>query len=221
MYFADRAEAGRLLAEELSEYEGKGTVVYALPRGGVVTAAEIGIRLHAPVDLVVVRKIGHPYSPEYAIAAVAEDGHMIGCEKELATIDRSWLLRETSRQQAEARRRRGIYLGGRAPIPAEGKVAILVDDGVATGLTMRVGIGEVRHHHPAKLIVAVPVLPRSAASRIRSEADDLVALEIPEDREFLGAVGAYYDDFAPVGDEEVVACLSRAAAMAEPGRART
>ncbi|HSQ61221.1 MAG TPA: phosphoribosyltransferase family protein [Acidobacteriota bacterium] len=211
MYFANRAEAGRLLAERLAHLRGTEVVVFALPRGGVATAAEIARFLDAPLDLVIARKIGHPRSPEYAIAAIAEDGHMIGSEEELAMADPNWLDREKERQRAEARRRREAYLGARAPLPVEGKTAILVDDGVVTGLTLRVGIKELRHRRPKRLIVAVPVIPGSTAELVREEAGELVALEIPEDRRYLGAVGAYYDDFAPVEDAEVVALLARSA----------
>lgn len=211
MYFANRAEAGRLLAKRLAHVKDADVVVYALPRGGVSTAAEIARALDAPLDLVIARKIGHPRSPEYAIAAIAEDGHMIGSEEELAMVDPNWLEREKERQKEEARRRRMAYLGTRAPISAEGKVAVLVDDGVATGLTLRVGIKELRHRRPKRLIVAVPVIPSSTATLVRAEADELVALEIPDDRLYLGAVGAYYDDFSPVADEEVVALMGRAA----------
>mgnify|MGYP001564952139 CR=1 FL=1 len=220
MYFANRAEAGRLLAQKLSIYKGKDVVVYALPRGGVVTAIEIGKYLEAPVDLIIVRKIGHPAAPEYAIAAIAEDGHMVGSEDELSLLDPGWLEEEKNRQRAEAKRRREKYLAGRAPISAKGKVAILVDDGVATGLTLRVGIVELRHCHPGRLVVAVPVIPKSTATLLRSEVDEVVALEIPEEGAFLGAVGAYYDDFSPVEDEEVIELMGGAAPAAggEPHR---
>lgn len=214
MIFANRAEAGRLLAKELSRYKGKDVVVCGLPRGGVVPAVEIGRYLNAPVDLVIVRKIGYPGVPEYAIGAIAEDGHMLGSE-ELETVDPSWLEREKKRQREEARRRREKYLGGKPSISVEGKIAILVDDGVATGLTLRVGIVELRHRRPKKLVVAVPVLPQSTAARIRPEVDELVALQIPRDTEYLGAVGAYYEDFSPVEDEEVIALMSRPAAVAK------
>lgn len=215
MYFSNRAEAGRLLAEKLSHYKGKEVVVYALPRGGVVTAVEIGLQLNAPVDLIIARKIGHPAAPEYAIAAVAEDGHMIGSEKEISLVDPAWLELEKDRQRAEARRRREMYLGGRAPISATGKVAILVDDGVATGLTLRMGIVELRHCHPERLVVAVPVVPKSTATLLRSEVDELVALDVPEDHAYLGAVGAYYDDFTPVEDAEVIELMGRVAPTKE------
>jgi predicted phosphoribosyltransferase len=214
VYFADRAEAGRLLAKALSRYQGHDVVVYALPRGGVTTAMEIARFLKAPIDLIIARKIGHPSAPEYAIAAIAEDGHMVGSEDELSMVDQKWLEREKERQRAEAKRRREKYLGGRAPLPVEGRTAILVDDGVATGLTLRVGILELRHRRPKRLVVAVPVIPLSTATLVRSEVDDLVALEIPEDREYLGAVGAYYEDFSPVEDAEVIAMMERSAPAA-------
>lgn len=214
MFFANRTDAGRLLAKKLLRYKNQDVVVYALPRGGVPTAMEIGTSLNAPVDLIVVRKIGHPSLSEYAIGAIAEDGHMIGSE-DLETVDPAWLANEKTRLRAEAQRRREKYLAGRAPISAKGKIAILVDDGVATGLTLRIGIKELRHRSPSKLVVAVSVIPRSTADRIRMEVDELVALEIPEDSEFLGAVGAYYGDFSPVEDDEVIALLNQQVPVAK------
>lgn len=214
MFFANRTDAGRLLAKKLLRYKNQDVVVYALPRGGVPTAMEIGTSLNAPVDLIVVRKIGHPSLSEYAIGAIAEDGHMIGSE-DLETVDPAWLANEKTRLRAEAKRRREKYLAGRAPISAKGKIAILVDDGVATGLTLRLGIKELRHRSPSKLVVAVSVIPRSTADRIRMEVDELVALEIPEDSEFLGAVGAYYGDFSPVEDDEVIALLNQQVPVAK------
>ncbi len=210
MRFADRHDAGRRLAAVvLAKYRGSDVVVYALPRGGVVTGFEIARSLGAPLDLIITRKIGHPLQPEYAIAAVGEDGSMLGTERELEAIDAHWLEEEKKRQQKEIKRRHEVYLGGREAIPAEGKIAILVDDGIATGLTMRVGILELKHRHPKKIIVAVPVAPASTADLIRSEADELVALDIPADGEYLGAVGAYYDDFQQVEDEEVISLINR------------
>lgn len=209
MRFRDRKEAGKLLAAALSEYKGKKVVVYALPRGGVVTALEIAKYLDAPLDLIIARKIGHPDNPEYAIAAVAENGHMLGTEKELTSIDAMWLAEEIKKQRREAKRRREKYLKGRKEVSVKGKIAILVDDGVATGLTMRAGIVELRHRGPKEIIVAVPVVPQSTAEILKSEADRLVALSTPSDFEFLGSVGAYYDEFLPVEDEEVITILKR------------
>lgn len=207
MKFKDRTEAGQLLARALKTYKDKDVVVYALPRGGVVTAFEIAKYLHAPLDLIITRKIGHPDQPEYAIAATAENGHILGGVGQLGSIDKAWLAREIKREQQEAKRRREKYLQGKDEISAAGKVAILVDDGVATGLTMRAGVMELLHRHPSKIVVAVPVLPLSTAQELRALVDDLVALEIPTDHTFLGAVGAYYDDFTQVTDQEVIKIL--------------
>ncbi len=207
MYFKDRTEAGRLLAYKLKKYRGKDVVVYALPRGGVVTALEIAKYLDAPLDLIITRKIGHPDNPEYAIAATAENGHLVGTKEELESVDKEWLKKEVSKQRLEARRRRELYLAGRAEIQSLGKIAILVDDGIATGLTMRSGIKELKHKKPKKIIISVPIIPKTTASILNQEANDVVALDIPEDYEFLGAVGAYYSDFSPVEDEEVIAML--------------
>lgn len=207
MNFKDRKEAGRLLADALKKYRDKDVVVYALPRGGVVTGAEIARGLHTRLGLIIARKIGHPYQPEYAVGATAENGHIVGSSRELKSIDEEWLKEETEKQQKEAKRRREKYLQGKPEIPVGGKIAILVDDGVATGLTIRVGIMELKHRHPARIVVAVPVVPKTAAEIIKKEADELVALEIPSDDVFPGAVGAYYDEFFPVKDEEVIAIL--------------
>lgn len=209
MRFTDRQDAGRRLAEALAKYRGSDVVVYALPRGGVVAGSEIARALGAPLDLIITRKIGHPLQPEYAIAAIGENGSMLGTARELEAADTRWLEEEKNRQQQEIRRRHKTYLGGREAIPAEGKIAILVDDGIATGLTMRVGILELKHRHPEKIVVAVPVAPASIADLIRSEADELVALDIPADSEYLGAVGAYYDDFPQVTDREVIGFLEK------------
>ena len=208
MHFTDRTQAGKLLAKVLKTYQGKDVVVFALPRGGVVTALEIAKYLHAPLDLIITRKIGHPYQPEYAIAAPAENGHIIGTKSELASVDKQWLQEEIEKQGIEAKRRREIYIQNRKPVSAEGKIAILIDDGIATGLTMRVGILELKHHHPKKIIVAVPVIPRQTANILEKEVDEVVALDTPPEDMFLGSVGAYYDYFPQVSDEEVIDLLT-------------
>ena len=208
MYFRDRAEGGRLLSKLLKKYkEHADVVVFALPRGGVVTGLEVAKFLKAPLDLIITRKIGHPYQPEYAIAAIAEDGHMIGKKNELDSVDQSWLKKEIEIQREEAKRRREAYLSGLSIIPVEGKTAILVDDGVATGLTIRVAIKELRHRNPSKIVVAVPVVPEHTAKTIAEEADELIALDIPRGKDFLGAIGSYYDDFSPVEDNEVISIM--------------
>lgn len=207
MRFKDRAQAGQLLVEKLEKYKDGDVVVYALPRGGVVTAVEIARNLHAHLDLIIAHKISHPYQPEYAIAATAENGHIVGERRELMSVDKDWLEGEVEKERREASRRRKKYLHGRKITSPRGKIAILVDDGVATGLTLRVGILELKHKNPRKMIVAVPVMPRSIAKVIEKEVDELVVLEIPSDHNFLGSVSQYYENFNQVEDKEVVSIL--------------
>lgn len=201
MYFQDRRDAGRKLAVLLKDYRDKDVVVFALPRGGVAVGVEVAKALDAPLDLIITRKLGHPLNPELAIGAVAEDGHLLleGVWKE--QIDHVWLGDQIAEQIAEARRRREKYVDGRT-VPVEGRTAILVDDGIATGLTIRLGIRELRLRKPARVVVAVPVSPEETAETVRREADEFVALEVPEF--FAGAIGFYYFDFEPVEDEEVI-----------------
>lgn len=207
MFFKNREDAGRQLAQALMPYKDKDVVVLGLPRGGVVTAAEIAKALNAPLDLVLAHKIGHPYQPEYAIAAIAEDGHLLHSSREIQGIDKHWFEEEKKRQLNELKRKREIYLKGRKQVPVKDKIAILVDDGIATGLTMRVGIKALKDQQPKKIIAAVPVAPRSTAKLLAQEAGEFVGLIVPEDDDFLGAVGAYYDNFSQTEDQEVIELL--------------
>lgn len=200
----DRQQAGELLAEKLAKYRNKNAVVYALPRGGVVVAYEIAKRLPAPLDLVITRKIGHPHNPEYAICAVSESGELLCNEYEQKAVGMKWIREEMARQISEAKRRRQTYLG-RESLSAEGKIAIIVDDGVATGLTMNLAVREIRKQKPAKLVVAVPVIPEDTAKELEFFVDELIALEIG--KPFLGSIGQYYRNFAQVEDEEVIRLL--------------
>lgn len=203
--FRDRAEAGKQLARRLVGYAGPTSVVYALPRGGVVLGAAVARVLEAPLEILIARKVGHPSNPEYAVCAVTESGEPVCNPTEVPALDAIWLEAAISRERAEAVRRCERYLHGRLPISAAGKTAILVDDGIATGLTMRAAIREMRAQGAARVVVAVPVIPSDTAVVLAREADDVVAVEIPPF--FLGAVGAYYDDFHQVTDEEVLALL--------------
>ncbi len=203
--FRDRIDAGRQLAGLLGKYKNQNAVVYALPRGGVPVAMEVARVLKCPLDLIIVRKIGHPMNPEYALGAVAEDGFLVVNEEELARVDPKWFEAETEKQKQEARRRRELYLQGRKPITAAGKIAIIVDDGIATGSTMLVAVRKVKRGKPAKIVVAVAVSPQDTAKRFAKEVDEFVAVTIPEI--FWGAIGYYYDDFSQVSDEEVIALL--------------
>jgi putative phosphoribosyl transferase len=205
MEFENRVEAGRRLAQALLKYRGQTGIVYPLPRGGIPLGVEIARALHMPIDLVIPRKIGHPLNPEYAIGAVCENGGMVCNEWEIAQIDPRWFEQKVKSERQEARRRRERYLGGRAPLPAAGKIAILVDDGIATGLTMRAAIRDLKQRQPARVVVAIPVTPTDAAEALRREVDELVALDVPDF--YLGAVGAYYRDFSQISDEEAIELL--------------
>jgi predicted phosphoribosyltransferase len=207
--FSDREDAGKQLAEALQKYKEKDVVVYALPRGGVVCGAEVAKALGAPLDLLIGRKIGHPHNEEYAIGAVAEDGCSIMNENEIAEANKKWLAEAIDGQKKEARRRREKYLGDRSPIAADGKTAIIVDDGLATGLTMRLAIKELKPRNPKKIIVAVPVSPADTAEELKKEVDDVVALEAGP--MFLGAIGTYYKNFPQLEDAEVIALMKKTA----------
>lgn len=205
MRFKDRTDAGRKLAQALDSYANQDGVVYALPRGGVVLGVEVARALRMPLDLLIPRKLGHPLQPEYAIGAVVESGEMVVNQWEVSRVDPQWFKHEVEAERHEARRRRELYLGGRAPAAVQGKVAIIVDDGIATGLTMEVAIRDARHRAPGRLVVAVPVAPPETVERLAREVDEFVVLD--RSPYYLGAVGAYYDYFAQVSDDEVVALL--------------
>jgi predicted phosphoribosyltransferase len=200
--FRDRTDAGKKLGEALIGYRGQPVVVYALPRGGVVLGVEVARALEAPLDLIVVRKIGHPVQPEYAIGAIAEDGYVVSNPDEVTALDQTWFRRTTASELKEAQRRRRLFLQGRGPVSVKEKTAIIVDDGLATGLTMLAAIHEIRQRGPKRVIVAVPVAAAGTVRKLRPEVDDLIALYIPEG--WFGAIGAFYQYFDQVSDEEVV-----------------
>jgi len=217
MRFKDRTDAGVKLARLLAEkYAGADGIVYALPRGGVVLGVEIARHLGLPLDLVIARKIGHPYNPEYAIAAVTEHGAPVVNTDEIAQLPADWFNMQVKLQRQEATRRHEVYLDGRAPLSCRGKTAIVVDDGIATGLTMAAAIRDLKQRHPARIVVAIPVAPADTAAKFRSEVDDLVALDLPQ--YYLGGVGAYYDYFPQVSDEEVIALLRQVSAAVAADR---
>ena len=207
MYFKNRQDAGRQLCPILEKHRGKEMVIYALPRGGVVVAAEIAKFFKAPLDLIFAHKIGHPYQPEYAIGAISESGHLIQTSESRA-MEEKWLENQKKFQIEEIKRKRKLYLKKENKTVAKGKIAIIVDDGIATGLTMKAAILEIKEEHPLKIVIAVPVAPESTADELKREVDDFVAITIPEDHRFLGSVGAYYEKFPQVEDEEVIAILN-------------
>ncbi|MEN6429395.1 MAG: phosphoribosyltransferase family protein [Coriobacteriales bacterium] len=201
--FPDREHAGQRLADALARYAGDDrAVVLALPRGGVVVGAQVARSLQLPLDVVVTRKIGAPGDPEYAIAAVDADGAVLLGDEGAASSE--YVRREAVAQQAEISRRLAAYRRGRPPLDVTGRTVVLVDDGVATGLTLRAAIRYLRAHHAGRVVVAVPVAPPGTATRLRREADEVVVLAEPE---AFHAVGQFYSDFSQTSDAEVVALL--------------
>jgi putative phosphoribosyl transferase len=211
--FADRREAGRALAIRLAVTERAHPVVLGLPRGGVVVAAEVAEVLGAPLDVLVVRKLGLPWQPELAMGAIAAAGDVVETVRTEAVLARAFVDEETfaavrDRELAELRRREAAYRGGRPVVPLTARDVILVDDGLATGSTMRAAVAAARRSRPGTVTVAVPIGSPSACTALASEVDELVCLAAP--RSFR-AVGEGYEDFTSTSDDEVRAALSRAA----------
>ena len=210
MHFRDRYEAGELLAEQLTSFAHRPDVrVLALPRGGVPVAFAVARRIQAPLDVWVVRKLGAPGVPELAIGAIASGG------VETITADGPCKLNVTAeqfeaiaaRERKELERREAAYRENRAPIDVRGQTVILVDDGIATGASMRAAIAALRRLEPAQIVVAVPVAARSACAYLAGEADRVVCLWTPDD---LNSVGQWYQDFSQTSDDEVCILLKRA-----------
>ena len=217
MSFENRTQAGRQLAQALLAYKDQQPVVLALPRGGVPVAAQVADALHAPLDLILVRKIGVPMQPELAMGAVADGANPLIVRNEdvieLAGISEAEFKKVCDEELAEIERRRERYLGGRARAAIEGKTAIVIDDGVATGATTRAALRATRLRKPKKLVLAVPGAPTDSLEAMRKEADDVVCLE---DHEMFGAIGYYYADFRQTSDQEVIDTLARFAPAPTP-----
>jgi putative phosphoribosyl transferase len=213
--FADRREAGRALAERLSTTERGGVVVLGLPRGGVIVAAEVAAALAAPLDVLVVRKLGLPWQPELAMGAIAAVGETVETVRTEEVLRRAHVDEETfagvrQRELAELRRREQAYRGDRPALALRGRAVVLVDDGLATGSTMRAAVVAVRRNAPAALTVAVPIGSPRACAALEPDVDELVCLSAPGS---FRAVGQGYVDFAPTGDDEVRTALAEV-----PGR---
>lgn len=207
----NRTEAGQELAGALASYKGMDAVILALPRGGVSVAAEVARALDAPLDLVLVRKIGVPMQPELAMGAVVDGGEPLIVRNEdiisMAGISEAEFRHVCDCELAEIDRRRKLYLSGRPRAEIKDRIAIVVDDGVATGATTRAALQAVRKRRPRLLVLAIPVAPTSTLEELRGEADVIVCLEA---HEYFPAIGVYYSDFRQVSDEEVVRLLSAA-----------
>ena len=209
MIFEDRRHAGKLLAETLVTMKIREPVVLAIPRGGVVVAYEVAIRLRCPMDVIIPRKIGAPFQPELAVGAVTEDGTIYVNKDIVAAIgvSESYLESEAQSQLREIKRRAQVYRKGAPPAEVSGKTAILVDDGVATGATMKAAILSLKKYSPKKIIIAVPVGAKETIDEFRKQVDEIVCLHVPES---MYAIGEFYRNFEQTTDQEVVSFLELA-----------
>lgn len=209
MLFADRIDAGRRLADQLHHLAPSHPVVLGLPRGGVPVAREVAAALHAPLDVLVVRKLGAPMQPELALGAIAADGVVMDWRlAEQVGVSREEVERIAAREREELARRERRYRGDRPPPPVAGRTVIVVDDGLATGATAEAAVRSLRGRQPARIVMAVPVGSPSAVARLAAVADEVVCLDTPD---WFMAVGQFYRDFSPTSDAEVEACLASSA----------
>lgn len=207
MIFRDRKEAGQRLASELKGYQGaEDTMVLGLPRGGVIVAYEVAQELGLPLDIVAPRKIPAPGDEELAIGAVSVDGDGVFDQRMIETfgVSKEYLEEAIAEQREEAKRRLKVYRGDRPALDLKGKTAILVDDGIATGATMRVAIKHVKAQGAAKVVVAIPVIAKDTLEKI--EADEVVYMDAPL---MLGAIGQFYENFEQTSDEEVIELMEK------------
>lgn len=227
MSFEDRIDAGHQLATALAHYKGQKCAVYALPRGGVPVAAQIALALEAPLDVILVRKIGVPTHPELAMGAVVDGGTPVTMVNRqvmrMAGATEADFNRICAAELAEIERRRKLYFGDQGPIDPKGLIAIVVDDGIATGATVSAALHALRNRNPRKLVLAAPVAAPDSLSRLREEADEIVCIEAPRS---FSAVGQFYRDFEQVTDAEVIRLLKESRAWhadqssKAPGRTR-
>ncbi len=215
MPFKDRVDAGRRLADRLISLRSVDAVVLGLPRGGVPVAAEVARALDAPLDVIVVRKLGVPFQPELAMGAIGEGGVCIVNDDVVrsARITTDQWAAVEKRERAELERRALRFRAGRRRVPLTGRTAVLVDDGIATGSTARAACQVARALGAERIVLAVPVAASSSIDELRPIADEIVSLEIPTE---FQAVGAWYEDFSQTTDEEVVAFLSQAVERPAP-----
>jgi putative phosphoribosyl transferase len=220
MLFTNRSAAGRTLAESLHGYSPRNPVILALPRGGVPVAYPIAEALNAPLDIVLVRKIGAPFEPELALGAVVdgEKPEVVINEdvRDALEIPESYISEAIAVQFTEIERRRKAYVGDRQPVSVTGRVTILVDDGIATGATMLAAVRATKRHHPMEIVVATPVASADTIVRLEAEADVVIC---PHPVAYMGGVGQFYRDFSQVSDETVSALLKKAASRNLQARA--
>ena len=207
--FKDREEAGRILANRLTKYADQKPIVLGLPRGGVPVAFEVAKALKAPLDVFVVRKLGTPGQEELAMGAIASGGVRVLNTPviEALGISEDEIETETRKERAEAERRERLYRGNRPPLNVEERTVILVDDGIATGSTIKAGIAALKQLKVGRIVVAVPVAPTSTIEELKMEADEVVCVSTPEP---FFAIGLWYEEFPQTTDEEVRELLKKA-----------
>jgi len=207
LLFNDRRDAGKSLARRLVSLDIEDPVVLGIPRGGVVVAHEVARTLHAPLDVIIPRKVGAPQNPELAIGAVAQDGTFVADEALVRSLGVSddYLRAEIERQRAEIERRLSLYRRGRQAVAVSGRTALVVDDGIATGATVMASLRGIRSQNPARVVLAVPVAPPDTLERLADEADDIVCLASPEP---FYAVGQFYRHFEQTTDDQVIALVA-------------
>jgi putative phosphoribosyl transferase len=210
MIFQDRTDAGRTLAKQLGAYANRtNVIVLGIPRGGVPVAFEVARALNAPLDVFLSRKLGVPGQEELAFGAVATGGVRVLDPEiiEASNISEQQIDQITEKVRMELERRERAYRGGRPPLHFKGQIVILVDDGIATGSSMRAAVSGLKQMKPARIVIAVPVTPLSTCNHLRSEVDEVVCLHTPK---FFYAIGEFYEDFSQLNDDEVSDLLCRA-----------
>lgn len=214
MLFSDRVDAGLRLAERLLSYRDEDVVVLGLPRGGVPVAFEVAQAIDAPLDVIVVRKLGVPFQPELAMGALGEGGVRIINQDvvRMARVSDNEVVAVEERERAELARRVQRFRGERSRIPLAGRTAMIIDDGIATGSTARAACQVARAQGASRVVLAAPVAPPNSVAELSHDADEVICLEQPA---FFAAIGQFYDDFSPTTDDEVISLLERAAAKAQ------
>ncbi|MGE5187908.1 MAG: phosphoribosyltransferase [Betaproteobacteria bacterium] len=207
-YFSNRIEAGSRLAQALKEFSGERGVVLAIPRGGVVVGYEIAQKLHLELDVIIPRKLGAPHNPELAIGAIAEDGTAILDDNLIAYlgVNEDYIRQESEHQKLEIKRRLKLYRQDAPPINIKGRNVLVVDDGIATGSTMKAALISLRKQGAKKVVVAVPVGPPSTINELGKMTDKVVCLYMPE---YFQAIGQFYEDFNQTSDDEVIELLRK------------